>query len=466
MASLLITNGTIINAADKIDADVLIENGRIVRIEKGIKATVDRTLDSTGKLLLPGGIDVHTHLDMPFGGTSSADDFYTGHVAAAFGGTTTHLDFSIQGAGEGLYPALERWHEKASGKAVIDYGFHMIVREMNDQVLADMDALAGQEGVPTFKFFMAYPGVFMVDDGLIFEAMLRARENGGLIMMHAENGGAIDTLVKLALAKGQTEPKYHALTRPPLAEGEATGRAIDLAHLAGAPLYIVHVTCFQALDRIRRARDAGWPVYGETCPQYLVRSYEDYERPDFEGAKFVMSPPLREKWHAIKLWQGLERNGLQVVSTDHCPFGFENPPQKQLGRNDFSKIPNGAPGIEDRMMVMWEHGVNSGRFDAHRFVELTSANPARLFNLWPRKGTIAVGSDADIVLWDTKKKTTLSAKTHHMNVDYNLFEGMTVTGGPSVVISRGEVLVENDTLMAKAGRGQFLKRPAGAPALA
>jgi dihydropyrimidinase len=466
MATLLIKNGTIINAADRIDADVLIDNGKIVRIEKGINVPADRTLDATGKLALPGGIDVHTHLDMPFGGTYSSDDFHTGHVAAAFGGTTTHLDFSIQGAGEGLYPALERWHAKAEGKAVIDYGFHMIVREMNDTVLADMESLAVKEGVNTFKFFMAYPGVFMVDDALIFKAMLKARDVGGLIMMHAENGGSIDTLVKLALANGQTEPKYHALTRPPLCEGEATGRAIDLAHLAGAPIYIVHVTCFHALDRIRRARDAGWQVYGETCPQYLVCSYEDYERPNFEGAKFVMSPPLRDKWHAIKLWQGLERNGLQVVSTDHCPFNFADPEGKQLGRNDFSKIPNGAPGIEDRMMVLWEHGVNGGHFDAHRFVELTSANPARLFNLWPRKGTIAVGSDADIVLWDPAKKHTISAKTHHQNVDYNLFEGMTVTGKPSVVMSRGEILVENDTLQVKAGRGQFLKRPPGAPAVA
>ncbi|HEX7880197.1 MAG TPA: dihydropyrimidinase, partial [Candidatus Eisenbacteria bacterium] len=339
MATVLIKNARIINAADRIEADIFIDGGTIKRIEKGIDLPADRVLDATGKLALPGGIDVHTHLDMPFGGTFSSDDFHTGHVAAAFGGTTTHLDFSIQGQGEGLYPALERWHAKAEGKAVIDYGFHMIVREMNDTVLADMGSLATKEGVNTFKFFMAYPGVFMVDDALIFKAMLKARDVGGLIMMHAENGGSIDTLVKQALANGQTEPKYHALTRPPLCEGEATGRAIDLAHLAGAPIYIVHVTCFHALERIRRARDAGWRVYGETCPQYLVCSYEDYERPNFEGAKFVMSPPLRDKWHAIKLWQGLERNGLQVVSTDHCPFFFDDPQGKQLGRNDFSKIP-------------------------------------------------------------------------------------------------------------------------------
>jgi dihydropyrimidinase len=464
MSTLRISGGTIVTAADQYQADIDIENGVVVRIGKGLNAPVEKTIDATGKLVMPGGIDVHTHLDMPFGGTKSADDFHTGHVAAAFGGTTTHIDFSIQDPGEGLYPALERWHAKAAGKAVIDYGFHMIVREMNDKVLGDMDALAGQEGVTTFKFFMAYPGVFMVDDGLIFKAMLRTRENGGLVMMHAENGGAIDTLVRNALAAGNTAPKYHALTRPPEAEGEATGRAIDLANMAGVPIYIVHVTCWNALERIRAARNLGKPVYGETCPQYLVCSYEDYEREGFEGAKYVMSPPLRDRWHQERLWQGLMRNGLQVVSTDHCPFNFET--QKPLGKGDFSKIPNGAPVIEDRLMVLWEAGVNGGRISPSRFVELTATNPARLFGMWPKKGTIAVGSDADIQVWDPELQGIRSAKTHHMNVDYNLFEGMATRGGPVTVLSRGEVLVDGGVLHAKAGRGKFVKRQPGPPAVA
>ena len=464
MSTIRISGGTIVTAADQYAADIDIENGVVVRIGKGLNSPVEKTIDATGKLVMPGGIDVHTHLDMPFGGTKSADDFYTGHVAAAFGGTTTHIDFSIQDPGEGLYPALERWHAKAAGKAVIDYGFHMIVREMNDKVLGDMDTLAAKEGVTTFKFFMAYPGVFMVDDGLIFKAMLRTRENGGLVMMHAENGGAIDTLVKNALAAGNTAPKYHALTRPPEAEGEATGRAIDLANMAGVPIYIVHVTCWNSLERIRAARNLGKPVYGETCPQYLVCSYEDYERPNFEGAKYVMSPPLREAWHQEKLWQGLMRNGLQVVSTDHCPFKFET--QKTLGKDDFSMIPNGAPVIEDRLMVLWETGVNGGRISPSRFVELTATNPARLFGMWPRKGTIAVGSDADIQLWDPELKGVRSARTHHMNVDYNLFEGMATRGGPVTVLSRGEILVDDGVLLAKPGRGKFIKRQPGPPAVA
>jgi dihydropyrimidinase len=464
MSTLRISGGTIVTAADQYPADIDIENGVVVRIGKGFNSPVEKTIDAAGKLVLPGGIDVHTHLDMPFGGTKSADDFYTGHVAAAFGGTTTHVDFSIQDPGEGLYPALERWHAKAAGKAVIDYGFHMIVREMNDKVLGDMDALAGKEGVTTFKFFMAYPGVFMVDDGLIFKAMLRTRGNGGLVMMHAENGGAIDTLVKNALAAGNTAPKYHALTRPPEAEGEATGRAIDLANMAGVPIYIVHVTCWNALERIRAARNLGKPVYGETCPQYLVCSYEDYERPGFEGAKYVMSPPLRDRWHQEKLWQGLMRNGLQVVSTDHCPFNFET--QKPLGKDDFSRIPNGAPVIEDRLMVLWEAGVNGGRISPSRFVELTATNPARLFGMWPKKGTIAVGSDADIQVWDPELVGVRSATTHHMNVDYSLFEGMATRGGPVTVLSRGEVLVDGGVLHAKAGRGKFVKRQPGPPAVA
>ena len=344
MPTTLVKNGTVVTAGDRYDADVLIEDGRITTIGQGLKTPADTVVDARGKLVMPGGIDVHTHLDMPFGGTTSADDFESGTVAAAHGGTTTIVDFAIQSYGEGLYPAFEGWMKKAEGRSVIDYAFHMIVRELTDQVSIEMDRMVKNEGVTSFKLFMAYPGVFMVDDATIFKAMLKTRENGGLICMHAENGGVIDTLVKEALRKGQTAPKYHALTRPTRAEGEATGRAIALAEMAGVPLYIVHLSCADALEKVKQARDMGLPAYAETCPQYLFLSYEDYERPGFEGAKFVMSPPLREKWNQVALWKGLAGNDLQVVSTDHCPFCMN---EKKLGEGDFSKIPNGAPGHRD-----------------------------------------------------------------------------------------------------------------------
>jgi dihydropyrimidinase len=326
-----------------------------------------------------------------------------------------------------------------------------------------MDKLIRHEGITSFKLFMAYPGVFMVDDATIFKALLKTRDNGGLICMHAENGGVIDTLVKVALRKGQTAPKYHALTRPTRAEGEATGRAIALAEMAGVPIYIVHLSCSDALEKVKQARDMGLPAYAETCPQYLFLSYDDYERPGFEGAKYVMSPPLREKWNQDALWRGLAKNDLQVVSTDHCPFCMNEPPQKQLGKEDFSKIPNGAPGIETRLMLVWDGGVRAGKIDMHRFVEIVSTNPAKMFGLWPRKGTIAVGSDGDIVLFDPEKETTLSAKTHHMKVDYNPYEGRMVKGGPAMVLSRGEVLVDHGQLKGRPGRGQFVKRQPGRP---
>jgi dihydropyrimidinase len=353
--------------------------------------------------------------------------------------------------------------KRAEGKAVIDYGFHMIVRELTDQVSIEMDKMVRDEGVTSFKLFMAYPGVFMVDDATIFKALRKTRDNGGLICMHAENGGVIDTLVKEALRKGQTAPKYHALTRPTRAEAEATGRAIALAEMAGVPIYIVHLSCSDALEKIKQARDMGLPAYAETCPQYLFLSYEDYERPGFEGAKYVMSPPLREKWNQDALWKGLARNDLQVVSTDHCPFCMNEPPQKQAGKDDFSKIPNGAPGIETRLTLVWDGGVRTGKIDMHRFVEIVSTNPARMFGLWPKKGTVAVGSDGDLVLFDAEKETTLSAATHHMRVDYNPYEGRVVRGGPAVVLSRGEVVVDHGKFKAKPGRGQYVKRQAGPP---
>ncbi len=462
MSTTLIKNGTIVTASDRYDADVYIDRGVISLIGRGLSLPADTVVEASGLLVMPGGIDVHTHLDMPFGGTRSADDFETGTVAAAHGGTTTLIDFAIQDFGQGLYPALDAWRQRAEGKSVIDYAFHMIVRELTEQVSIDMDRMVRHEGVTSFKLFMAYPGVFMVDDATIFKAMLKTRENGGLICMHAENGGVIDTLVKDALRKGEKAPKYHALTRPTRAEGEATARAIALAEMAGVPIYIVHLSCADALEKVKQARDMGLHAYAETCPQYLFLSYDDYEREGFEGAKYVMSPPLREQWHQDVLWKGLLRNDLQVVSTDHCPFCMNEPPQKQLGADDFSKIPNGAPGIETRLMLIWE-GVRARRISIHRFVELVAANPAKMFGLWPRKGTIAVGSDGDLVVWDPDKQVTISAATHHMRVDYNPYEGRVVTGAPAVVLSRGEVIVDHGEFKGRGGRGEFVKRVAGPP---
>jgi dihydropyrimidinase len=463
MTTTLVKNGTVVTASDRYDADIYIDKGHVTLIGQGLNVPADTVVDASGKLVMPGGIDVHTHLDMPFGGTTSADDFESGTVAAAHGGTTTVVDFAIQNFGEGLYPAFEGWQKRAEGKSVIDYAFHMIVRELTDQVAGDMDRLTKHDGVTSFKLFMAYPGVFQVDDATIFRALLKTKENGGLVCMHAENGGVIDTLVKEALRKGQTAPKYHALTRPTRAEGEATGRAIALAEMAGVPIYIVHLSCSDALEKVKQARDMGLPAYAETCPQYLFLSYDDYERPGFEGAKYVMSPPLREKWNQDALWKGLSKNDLQVVSTDHCPFCMNEPPQKQMGKDDFSKIPNGAPGIETRLMLLWDGGVRTGKIDPHKFVEITSANPARMFGLWPRKGTIAVGSDGDMVIWDPEKEVTLSARTHHMRVDYNPYEGRVIKGAPAVVLSRGDVIVDHGEFKGRKGRGEFVKRQAGRP---
>ena len=463
--SLLIRNGRIITASDDYEADVFCDNGTIAAIGRDLPAhrfTADRTIDAAGQYVIPGGIDVHTHLNMPFGGTTSADDFESGTIAAAFGGTTSLVDFAIQYRGQTMRHALDDWMARADGKAVIDYGFHMIVTELEDAGLSEMDRLVRDEGITSFKLFMAYPGVFMVDDRTIFRALRRTGENGGLVCMHAENGGVIDELVKEALRRGETAPKYHALTRPPRAEGEATGRAIALAEMARVPIYIVHLSAADALEKVRDARDLGLPAYAETCPQYLFLSYDNYEEPGFEGAKYVMSPPLREKWHQDVLWKGLQKNDLQVISTDHCPFCMAE--QKELGRDDFSKIPNGAPGIETRLTLVHDGGVRKGRITMNRFVELCSTTPAKMFGLFPRKGTIAVGSDADIVVFDPRRKAMLGVKTLHMKVDYNPYEGRTVEGAPSTVIVNGQVVVDGDRFVGRKGAGRFLKRgPSQAP---
>jgi dihydropyrimidinase len=452
----IIKNGTVVTATDTFLSDVGIVGGKITDLAASLPAeNADKVINATGRLVLPGGIDVHTHLDMPFGGTTSADDFETGTRAAAFGGTTTLVDFAIQYKGQALREAFDTWMAKAASKAVADYSFHCIITDLGDSQMEEMGALVS-EGVPSFKLFMAYPGVFMLDDATIFKAMSQAAKYNGLICMHAENGGAIDVIVKRALAEGKTAPKYHALTRPTTAEAEAVGRAVALAEMAGAPVYIVHLSCNEALEKVREARDRGLPVYAETCPQYLYLSLENMDAPGFEGAKYVFTPPLREKWHQEKLWKGLARDTLQVVSTDHCPFCFKE--QKEMGRGDFTKIPNGGPGVEHRLSLIYSGGVHGGHFSANRFVQLVSTAPAKLFGLYPRKGTIAVGSDADLVIFDPDEEQVISVKTHHMRVDYSMFEGVKVKGVAKIVLSRGRVLVENGKFLGRAGAGEFLRR--------
>jgi dihydropyrimidinase len=458
LSTTLIQNGTVVTAERTYEADILIDGEKIKDVGSGLPAqNVDRKIDARGMYVMPGGIDVHTHLDMPFGGTTSSDDFETGTRAAAFGGTTTLVDFAIQPKGTRMRDALDTWWKKADGKACIDYGLHMIVTDLGEAGLEDMDDMVS-EGVASFKLFMAYPGVLMVDDATIFKAMSQTAANGALICMHAENGGVIDVIVQRALAEGKTAPIYHALTRPVTAEAEAVHRAVAMAEMAGAPVYIVHLSSEAALNQVREARDRGLPIFAETCPQYLLLSIEELARPDFEGAKYVFTPPLREKENLPKLWEGLAHDHLQVVSTDHCPFCFED--QKVLGRDNFTKIPNGGPGVENRLQLLFHHGVSQGKISLNRFVEIVSTTPARLFGLYPRKGTIAPGSDADIVIWDPAAEHTISAKTHHMRVDYSMFEGWKVKGNARTVLSRGEVVVDGGQYHGRSGRGRFLKRAA------
>ena len=452
----VIKNGTIVTATDTYASDIGISGGRISAIGQGLPVeNAGKVIDAAERHVMPGGIDVHTHLDMPFGGTTSSDDFQTGTIAAAFGGTTTLIDFAIQYKGQTLRQAFDGWMAKAEGKAATDYAFHCIITDLGDAQLEEMGQLV-REGVSSFKLFMAYPGVFMLDDATIFRAMSQAAKYGGLICMHAENGGAIDVIVRRALAEGKRAPKYHALTRPTTAEAEATSRAIALAEMAGAPVYIVHLSCNEALEKVREARDRGLPAYAETCPQYLFLSIENFDVPGFEGAKYVFTPPLREKWHQEKLWQGLAKDTLQVVSTDHCPFCYKE--QKELGKDDFTKIPNGGPGIEHRMSLIYSGGVHGKRFSANRFVQLVSTAPAKLFGLYPRKGTIAVGSDADLVLFDPNEEQVISAKTHHMRVDYSMFEGIRIKGVAKTVLSRGRVVIEGGKFVGRPGAGEFVRR--------
>jgi dihydropyrimidinase len=449
----LIQGGTVVTSTETIAADVLIEDEKVAAIGPDLTARPDRTIDATGRYVMPGGVDVHTHMDLPFGGATGADDFATGTRAAAFGGTTTIVDFAIQGYGEPLRPGLDAWHEKAQ-PTFLDYGLHMIVREVNDQVLEEMHTLVG-EGVTSFKLFMAYPGVYMLDDGSIFHAMQQAADSGALIMVHAENGGPIDVLVRQLVEAGRTEPFHHGLSRPSSMEGEAVHRTFALAELAGAPAYVVHLSSRDGLEAVREARARGVAAYAETCPQYLYLSADDMARPGFEGAKYVCSPPLRPADHQEDLWSGLAADDLQIVATDHAPFNFVG--QKDLGRDDFTKIPNGLPTVEDRFTLLFQ-GVLAGRIGLNRFVDVVATAPARMFGLAPKKGTIAPGSDADLVIFDPEHERTISAETHHMNVDYSCFEGMKVKGLPEIVLQRGNVLVQDGSFHANEGQGRFLPR--------
>jgi dihydropyrimidinase len=465
----LIKHGTVVTAGDTYAADVLVEGEQIALIGRDLPAEGHEVIDAAGLYVMPGGIDVHTHLELPFGGTVSSDDFFTGQRAAAFGATTTHIDFVIQPIGGSLRQGVEAWHAKAEGKAAIDYGFHMAITDLRDEVMAEIPALLA-EGITSLKLFMAYKGVFQVDDTTLFRAMQQAAEHGMLIMVHAENGDVIVQLRQKLLAEGKTEPKYHAVAQPAMVEAEATGRAVALAGIAGAPLYVVHMTCEESVEQLALGRAKGFPVMGETCVQYMFIFEQDLARPNFEGAKFICSPPVRRPKDAAVLWKALADNTLQAVSTDHCPFWFEGGvngrlPGKELGKASFDKIPNGMPGIEDRMAVMWHHGVVGGRMSMNRFVEIASTNPARIFGLYPRKGAIVVGADADLVLWDPQQEHTIRAATHHMNTDYNCYEGMAGRGRPRRVLLRGRTIVDGDRWLGTQGGGQFVKRRAGGEVL-
>ena len=459
----LIRGGRVVTAAEEYDGDVLVEDETVLATGAGLDALADDVIDATGCLVLPGLVDNHTHLSMPFGGTMSCDDYDTGTAAAVAGGTTCIVDFAIQTDGS-LLKGLETWQERADGAAHIDYGFHLAVTDASTAALGEMEQ-AVAEGVTTFKCFMAYKGQLMVSDEALLGVLRQTGRTGGLVLVHCENGDAIEVYQREALAAGHVEPRYHATTRPPAVEGEATGRALRLAEWAGRPIFVVHVTCEEAVREIQAGRDRGLPVFGETCIQYLFLTVDELARPGFEGAKYVCSPPLREERHQEILYAALRQGALQGVSTDHCPFNYEG--QKDLGRDDFTKIPNGLPAIEFRLSLLYDRAVRAGRLSLPELVRLTSTEPARIFGLAPRKGTIAPGADADIVIFDPERELTISAQTHTMNIDYDPFEGWEVRGAPRTVLSRGEIVVADGDVVSRPGRGRYVRRelfePAGAP---
>ncbi|WP_226577055.1 dihydropyrimidinase [Halobacillus litoralis] len=452
----IIKNGTIVTAADTYKADILVEDGKIALIGQDLSDSAAEVVDAQGHYVFPGAIDPHTHLEMPFGGTVSKDDFETGTIAAAHGGTTTVIDFCLTDKGKPLQNSIDQWHAKSHDKSVIDYSFHLMIGEINEDVLEQLPSVIEDEGITSFKVFMAYKNVFQADDGTLFRTLEEAKKLGALVMVHAENGDVIDHLVTKALEAGQTDPIYHALTRPPEVEGEATNRAAELTGLADSQLYVVHVTCEEAVTAIANARKKGYKVIGETCPQYLVLDQSYLEKPNFEGAKYVWSPPLREKHHQEVLWNALKTGDLQTLGSDQCSFDFKG--QKDLGKGDFTKIPNGGPIIEDRVSILFSEGVKKGRLSLNEFVNITSTKIAKTFGLFPQKGTISVGADADIVIFDPNVERTISVETSHMAADYNPFEGMKVTGQPVSVLSRGDYVIKDKEFVGKIGSGQYLKR--------
>jgi len=458
--SVLIKNGRIITAADDYVADVFIDGETVSAIARDLPMKADRTIDATNRLVIPGGIDPHVHMELPFGGTISSDDFKTGTIAAAFGGTTTIIDFAIQSKGMTMQGTIDAWHAKCEGKCAIDYGYHLAITKFENDDKAEMKRIFDQ-GITTFKIFLAYPGVLMIDQPTVYRVMKSAGELGGLTLVHAENGEAIEERIRNLVAEGKNEPKYHAQSRPPVMQADGVARAVKVAEFANAPVFIVHVSCESAMQEIVRSRDAGNPAFGETCTQYLFLDESYYDKPNFEGAKYVFTPPLVPRENIEPLWKGLKLGYLQEVSTDHCPFNFKG--QKELGRETFTKIPNGGPGVEDRLSLVY-HGAMQRGFSLNKFVDITSTASAKMFGMFPKKGTIAVGSDADIVIYDPNRERTISAKTHHMNCDYSLFEGWKIKGYPETVLSHGKVIIENNEYKGRPGEGKFLKRGACATA--
>ena len=452
--SILIKNGKIITASDNYVADIFIETDKITAIGKNLSIKADVVIDAHNKLILPGGIDPHVHLDMPFMGISSSDNFETGTRAALFGGTTTVIDFANQKKGNSLYSALEEWRNRADGNAICDYGFHLTVTDFNENTRSEIKDMIEKEGISSFKTFMAYKGSLMIDDMQMTELMKEIKKLGGLILVHATNGDMIDSLVTKNKSEGKLSPLYHYLSQPEITESEATMRFTDMAYHTGVAAYVVHLTCEGALSHIMEAAKRNQKVYAETCTQYLLLDASLYNK-GFESAKWVMSPPLREKKDQTALWAGINQGLIETIATDHCPFLWKD---KQMGENDFSKIPNGFPGIEHRMELLFSEGVTKGRISPNKFAEITSTNAAKIFGMYPQKGTIAIGSDADIIIFDPNEKHTISAKTHHMNCDYSGFEGWEVTGKCKTVILRGIVAIDNNKLLVAKGNGRYIKR--------